>query len=59
MAEGTRASLARSIAMWQGELEVLDARSGGSAVSDVVLVEDSSDAEDSDMSVLGDFVPDE
>ena len=45
--------------MWQGELEVLEARSGRSAVSDVVLVEDSSDAEDSDMSVLGDFVPDE
>ncbi|ETW77164.1 hypothetical protein HETIRDRAFT_105655 [Heterobasidion irregulare TC 32-1] len=58
VAEGTRASLARSIAMWQGELEVLEARSGGSAVSDVVLVEDSSDAEDSGMSVLGDFVPD-
>ncbi|ETW74710.1 hypothetical protein HETIRDRAFT_430984 [Heterobasidion irregulare TC 32-1] len=58
VAEGTRASLARSIAMWQGELASLEARSGGSAVSDVVLVEDSSDSEDSDMSVLGDFVPD-
>ncbi|ETW78899.1 hypothetical protein HETIRDRAFT_117601 [Heterobasidion irregulare TC 32-1] len=38
--KGMRASLARSIAMWQ------------------VLVEDSSDAEDLGMSVLGDFVPD-
>ncbi|ETW80782.1 hypothetical protein HETIRDRAFT_115948 [Heterobasidion irregulare TC 32-1] len=58
VAEGTRASLARSIAMWQGELEVLEACSGGSAVSDVVLVKDSLDAKDSGMSVSGNFVPD-
>ncbi|ETW76595.1 hypothetical protein HETIRDRAFT_118847 [Heterobasidion irregulare TC 32-1] len=58
VAEGMRASLARSIAMWQGELASIEARSGGLVVSDVVLVEDSLDAEDSDMSVLGDFVPD-
>ncbi|ETW76610.1 hypothetical protein HETIRDRAFT_328711, partial [Heterobasidion irregulare TC 32-1] len=58
VAEGTRALLAHSIAMWQGELASLEARSGGSAVLDVVLVEDSLDAKDSDMSVLGDFVPD-
>ncbi|ETW79912.1 hypothetical protein HETIRDRAFT_103518 [Heterobasidion irregulare TC 32-1] len=59
VAEGTRASLARSIKMWQAELESLEVQAGPSTSSDVVLVEDSSAAEDSDMSVSGDFVPDE
>ncbi|ETW78931.1 hypothetical protein HETIRDRAFT_420130 [Heterobasidion irregulare TC 32-1] len=59
VAEGTRASLVQSIKMWQAELELLEVRAGPSTSSDVVLVEDSSAAEDSDMSVLGDFVPDE
>lgn len=58
VAEGSRASLARSIAMWQAELQSLEARSGP-ATSDVVMVEDSSQSEDSDMSESGDFVPDE
>lgn len=59
MAEGSRAFLARSITMWRVELEALEARSGPSAPSDVVLVEDSSEADDSEMSVSGDFVPDD
>ncbi|ETW76446.1 hypothetical protein HETIRDRAFT_118770 [Heterobasidion irregulare TC 32-1] len=41
----------------KGKLEVLEAHLGGWAVSDVVLVEDSLNAKDLDMSMLGDFVP--
>ena len=59
VAEGTHASLARSIKMWQVELELLEVRAGPSTSSDVVLVEGLLEAEDSDMSVSGNFVPDE
>ncbi|ETW80308.1 hypothetical protein HETIRDRAFT_427439 [Heterobasidion irregulare TC 32-1] len=59
VAEGTRASLARSVAMWQAELESLEVRAGPSTSTDVVLVEDSSEADDSGRSVSDDFLPDE
>ncbi|ETW78204.1 hypothetical protein HETIRDRAFT_429263 [Heterobasidion irregulare TC 32-1] len=57
VAEGSCASLAHSIAMWQDELAALEARVGPSASSDVVLVGDSSEESDSGMSVSSDFVP--
>ncbi|ETW78881.1 hypothetical protein HETIRDRAFT_420104 [Heterobasidion irregulare TC 32-1] len=59
VAEGMRASLARSVAMWQAELESLEVRAGPSTSPDVVLVGDSSEADDSGMSVSDDFLPDE
>ncbi|ETW83213.1 hypothetical protein HETIRDRAFT_119768 [Heterobasidion irregulare TC 32-1] len=59
VAEGSRTFLARSITMWRAELEALEARSGPSAPSDVVLVEDLSEADDSGRSESGDFVPDD
>ncbi|ETW81456.1 hypothetical protein HETIRDRAFT_426867 [Heterobasidion irregulare TC 32-1] len=59
VAEGTRASLARSVAMWQAELESLEVRAGPSTSPDAVLVEDSSEADDSGRSVSDDFLPDE
>ncbi|ETW81362.1 hypothetical protein HETIRDRAFT_426811 [Heterobasidion irregulare TC 32-1] len=59
VAESTRASLARSVAMWQAELESLEVRAGPSTSPDAVLVEDSSEADDSGRSVSDDFLPDE
>ena len=56
--EGSHASLACLIAMWQAKLESLEVCLGP-ATLDMVMVEDSSQLEDSDMSESGDFVPDE
>ena len=59
MVEGTRASLVRSVAMWQAELESLEVRAGPSTSSDVIMVEDSSEGGDLEGLVSGNFVPDE
>ncbi|ETW75007.1 hypothetical protein HETIRDRAFT_120462 [Heterobasidion irregulare TC 32-1] len=59
VAEGLCTFLACSITMWRAELEALEARSGPLAPLDVVLVEDSSEADDSGRLELGDFVPDD
>ncbi|ETW77871.1 hypothetical protein HETIRDRAFT_429071 [Heterobasidion irregulare TC 32-1] len=47
------------VAMWQAELESLEVRAGPSTSPDAVLVEDSSEADDSGRSVSDDFLPDE
>ncbi|ETW75488.1 hypothetical protein HETIRDRAFT_430832 [Heterobasidion irregulare TC 32-1] len=54
VAEGTHASLARSVKMWQAELESLEVQAGPSPSSNVVLVEDLSAADDLGMSVSDD-----
>ncbi|ETW75497.1 hypothetical protein HETIRDRAFT_430835 [Heterobasidion irregulare TC 32-1] len=57
VAEGLRAFLAQSITMWRAKLEALEAWLGPSAPLDIVLVEDSSEADDSGRLASGDFVP--